>query len=100
MNKLRILILVFPFILFTACTLSSDVIKIVTSDGTYKFKVETVTTEEDKRQGLMGRESLSDDTGMLFVYQEPARQSFWMKNMVIPLDILFISPDFKINHIY
>jgi uncharacterized membrane protein (UPF0127 family) len=44
----------------------------------------------------MNRTSLAPDHGMLYVFEKPARYSFWMKNMLIPLDILFISSDLSI----
>jgi uncharacterized membrane protein (UPF0127 family) len=49
-----------------------------------------------RQQGLMFRESLTDDRGMLFVFQVEDKYSFWMKNMLIPLDIIWISRDLRI----
>lgn len=97
-TKLFIVIAI-VIVFVTGCSSSSQVLKIKTDEAVHQFKVEVVTTEEDKRQGLMGRESLSEDRGMLFVYDEEGNQSFWMKNMLIPLDILFIASDLVITHI-
>jgi uncharacterized protein len=53
-------------------------------------KVEVVQTEEEKARGLMFRESLGKNEGMLFVYEKEEFLSFWMKNTRIPLSIAFI----------
>jgi hypothetical protein len=47
-------------------------------------------------RGLGGRESLPDDRGMLFVFPEPGRHTFWMKDMLIPIDIIWISADGRV----
>ena len=53
------------------------------------FDVELAITQEEQSQGLMGRTNLEKGTGMLFVYSDPRELSFWMKETLIPLDILF-----------
>lgn len=60
---------------------------------------EVAQTEMEKREGLMYREDLDEDVGMLFVYESPVPANFWMKNTLIPLDMIFIRPDKTINHI-
>ena len=54
-----------------------------------QFAVEIADDDEERARGLMFRESMADDHGMLFVFDEDAPQSFWMKNTFIPLDILY-----------
>ena len=64
-----------------------------TSGKTHRFTVEVARTKEEQAQGLMNRESLAPDRGMIFPYDPPVPASFWMKNTLIPLDIIFIRPD-------
>lgn len=54
---------------------------------------EVVDTDLMRQRGLMFRERLSENGGMLFVFDKLARYSFWMKNMLIPLDIIWINQD-------
>jgi len=55
-----------------------------------KFTIEIARTPDEQAQGLMFREEMPQFNGMLFVYDQPHRVSFWMKNTLIPLDMLFI----------
>ena len=57
---------------------------------THGFVVEVARTNEEKKRGLMFRKTLDANSGMLFLYQREALQLMWMKNTLIPLDILFI----------
>jgi uncharacterized protein len=58
--------------------------------GTGSFILEVAANEPARRQGLMNRDSMPPDHGMLFVFPEELPLSFWMKNTRIPLDILYI----------
>ncbi len=58
--------------------------------GDHDFWVQVADTPLEKSRGLSGRESLPDNQGMLFVYKEPQRVSFWMKDMLIPLDFIWV----------
>ena len=55
------------------------------------FEVELAKSPEEITQGLMSRESLDPDKGMLFVFSQEGRYSFWMKNTLIPLDIIWVN---------
>ena len=64
-----------------------------TAKGEHRFTVEVARTPQEQEQGLMFRTALDADGGMLFPMSPPRTASFWMKNTVIPLDILFIRTD-------
>ena len=59
----------------------------------HRLTVEVAQTPEQQATGLMNRQSLAPDHGMIFPYDPPRDASFWMKNTLIPLDIIFIRPD-------
>lgn len=67
--------------------------------GSHKFIVEIARTPAEQAQGLMHRQSLAPDRGMLFPYSPPQEASFWMKDTLIPLDIIFIAPGGAIHRI-
>jgi uncharacterized protein len=63
------------------------------------YSVEIAQTPESRQHGLMEREGLKPGTGMLFVFDEPGRYGFWMKNMKFPIDILWLDNEEKVVHI-
>jgi uncharacterized protein len=66
---------------------------------TLRYIVEVVDTPPLQAKGMMFRTELADTRGMLFPFREPRMASFWMKNTVIPLDIIFIRADGTIENI-
>ena len=72
---------------------------IKTSTAVRKFRVEVARTEDEQARGLMFRQSLAEDGGMIFPMSPPRFASFWMKNTVIPLDMIFIRGDGTIARI-
>lgn len=67
--------------------------------GIHRFYVEVANTPETRQLGLMNRDTLAPETGMLFVFPEPAVQCMWMKNTRIPLSVAFIDENSRILNI-
>jgi uncharacterized membrane protein (UPF0127 family) len=66
---------------------------------THRFTVEVARTAEQQAQGLMNRQSVPPDRGMIFPYDPPQNVAFWMHNTLIPLDIIYIRADGTIARI-
>jgi uncharacterized protein len=66
---------------------------------THSFIVEVAATGQEQQRGLMFRTELADNRGMIFPFRDVRMASFWMKNTVIPLDIIFIRADGTIENI-
>ena len=60
--------------------------------GQNTFQVEIAATPQQRQRGLMGRTHLAADGGMLFVFEQPGRHCFWMRDTPLPLSIAFIDP--------
>jgi uncharacterized membrane protein (UPF0127 family) len=65
----------------------------------HHFQVELAATEPQQARGLMFREKMGPDEGMIFPFDPPQLTSFWMKNTVLPLDIIFVGPDHRITNV-
>ena len=61
--------------------------------GIHNINAELARTPDERATGLMFREAMPTNDGMLFVFEEPSRQCFWMKNTLIPLAIAFVADD-------
>lgn len=99
------LVLTLPAALAAAQTgpqprLPTENLVIVTRDGTrHRFTVEMALDPEQQRVGLMFRQSVKPDEGMLFDWGAPRDSAMWMRNTVTSLDMVFISADGRINRI-
>jgi len=71
-------------------------LEIVTDSGTHVFQVEIADDDAERQRGLMFREPLPDDRGMLFQFPDEAERSFWMRNTPSSLDIIYIAGDGRI----
>lgn len=72
---------------FAAC--ADDAVTVLGEFGQARFKVDIADTNETRAEGLMFVEEMSILEGMLFIYDSPIRATFWMRNTLIPLDMLF-----------
>jgi uncharacterized membrane protein (UPF0127 family) len=72
---------------------------VTSGERVHRFTVEVARTAEEQATGLMNRSSLAPDRGMVFPFDAPRDASFWMKNTLIPLDIIFVRADGSIANI-
>lgn len=68
--------------------------------GKARFTVEVADNSEERSLGLMNRPKMAASAGMLFLYEHPQRVAFWMENTLIPLDMIFMTPDGTVQHIH
>lgn len=91
---------------FASCGAGNGVetipVKIVAPDGTLRsrFQAEIADDPAERSQGLMYRQELGKDKGMIFIFPQDSAGPFWMKNTLIPLDMVFIGVDKKIVSVY
>jgi uncharacterized membrane protein (UPF0127 family) len=65
----------------------------------HRFDVEIAADDATRQRGLMFRDSMPADHGMLFLFDHPYMQSFWMKNCRMPLDILYFDQEYKLVNV-
>lgn len=82
-----------------AAELPRDVVLVESGASQYRFEVEVADDPNERAEGLMYRQSLADNAGMLFLYPKPQPVEFWMKNTPLSLDILFVREDGTIARI-
>jgi hypothetical protein len=82
-----------------AAELPREVVLVETAGSQYRFEVEVADDPLERAEGLMYRESLADNAGMLFLYPKPQPVEFWMKNTPLSLDIVFVREDGTIARI-
>ncbi|HXG78751.1 MAG TPA: DUF192 domain-containing protein [Methyloceanibacter sp.] len=82
-----------------ASAAGTETLVLKTDSGEHRFHVELADTNEERALGLMYRRSLPEDGGMLFLYDRPRPATMWMKNTLIPLDMIFIAADGTVHRI-
>jgi len=80
-------------VLLAACAQKGPIARIEARGGRVDVALEVAATPETRSRGLMYRSELADGHGMLFVFDVDANHEFWMKNTLIPLDMIFITVD-------
>tara|TARA_B100000212_G_scaffold227632_1_gene172837 strand:- start:58 stop:486 length:429 start_codon:yes stop_codon:yes gene_type:complete len=95
--------LFFTFLFLTINAQSNEISKVVIhneNSSSISILVEVMITESQQAKGMMYRKSLDKDKGMLFLFKEPKKAVFWMKNTYIPLDLIFIKKGGGIDSIH
>ena len=91
-----VLLIVFAFTATGCFGPEGDKVVLKTNSGDHTYFIDIADEKEEREMGLQYRESLNDNEGMFFVYQEEGKRAFWMPNMIISLDIIFFDKDFKV----
>ncbi len=98
MIKQFFIITAFSFLVLMGCSEEKALVSITVGKDVYH--IEVAVTQEEQSLGLMNRKELKSNEGMIFLYKEDRKLSFWMKNTLIPLSIAFISKDGTIKEIH
>ncbi len=88
-----LLALALPLLALAACGTKTLVLSSFDGSKTATVNIEIADSPEEREKGLMNRSKMESDTGMLFAFPEPQMMAFWMKNTLIPLEILYFDKD-------
>jgi len=92
--KYALFLVLMMLVFFSACV---SVPYVCTKDTCYE--VEIANSPDERSLGLMNRPHLEEDKGMLFIFEEPKKHYFWMKNTLIPLDIIWLNQNQEIIYV-
>jgi uncharacterized membrane protein (UPF0127 family) len=96
----RVAVFLLATLALAACSNAETRLVLHTAKGDFSFSVEIADDGAERAQGLMFRDHLAADAGMLFDYHEEQLTSFWMQNTLIPLDMIFIGADGIVKHVH
>ncbi|MBI4144591.1 DUF192 domain-containing protein [Candidatus Woesearchaeota archaeon] len=91
------ILLLFGLLLLAGC--ARHVVTFENAQGSAEIEVEIADSDEELQRGLMFRDTLSSDAGMLFVFPDLKQRTFWMKNVRIPLDMIFVDSNNNVNEV-
>lgn len=94
-----LMVLVFTNHVTTAQTYHPEKLQIIDGERSTSFRIELADSPEVRSKGLMFRETMPEDAGMLFCFEEVKPVLMWMKNTILPLDMIFIRADGTISSI-
>lgn len=91
-NPVKLVVMATALLVLSGCNAGEPYVMV---EGK-RFSVEVANDNATRAQGLMFRDQMPDDHGMLFIFQNERPRSFWMKNTRIPLDIIYLDREFKV----
>lgn len=96
---ISMVVFAFAMLLLAACSNTESRVVVQTAKGAFAFTIEIADDDAERAQGLMFRDYLAPDAGMLFDYGQEQLTSFWMQNTLIPLDMIFVGADGIVKNI-
>ena len=96
----RLGVFAFATLSLGACSNAESRLVLHTAKGDFTFNVEIADDNAERAKGLMFRDQLAADAGMLFDYGQEQLASFWMQNTLIPLDMVFVGADGIVKNIH